>query len=288
MDGYEATRAVRGMAAFKSMPILAMTANTMVGDRDKALAAGMNDHIAKPLNIGQMFEVLARWIKPAVERQALAGREPTAPTTPATEIQIEGIDTLAGLRVCIGNATLYRKMLSGFVSGQSGFGAACAQAIQAGDRTTATRLAHTLKGNAGNIGAVAVQAHAAMLEQALRGEAAAEAIDAHIAATLRLLHPVMGAIEAFLERSSATPALAASEQGASNATPAELSARLNDLRNLLCASEALASLRLEELCALAGDLPQRVALDNAAKALLGYDFDAALDALAAVRFEEQG
>jgi PAS domain S-box-containing protein len=65
MDGYAATRALRRQPQRQSLPIIAMTANAMVGDRDAALAAGMNDHIAKPINVDEMFATLARWISPA-------------------------------------------------------------------------------------------------------------------------------------------------------------------------------------------------------------------------------
>ena len=62
MDGYAATRAIRRQPRRQSLPVIAMTANAMVGDRDAALAAGMNDHIAKPINVAEMFATLARWV----------------------------------------------------------------------------------------------------------------------------------------------------------------------------------------------------------------------------------
>ena len=64
MDGYTATREIRKNPAFKDLPIIAMTANAMAGDREKVMEAGMWDHIAKPLNVGEMFTTIARWIKP--------------------------------------------------------------------------------------------------------------------------------------------------------------------------------------------------------------------------------
>ena len=64
MDGYAATRALRQRPELRALPVIALTANAMVGDRDKALAAGMNDHIAKPIKLEQLFATLARWIRP--------------------------------------------------------------------------------------------------------------------------------------------------------------------------------------------------------------------------------
>jgi PAS domain S-box-containing protein len=68
MDGYAATRALRKRPLRQTLPVIAMTANAMVGDRDAALAAGMNDHIAKPINVNQMFATLARWVTPGSPR----------------------------------------------------------------------------------------------------------------------------------------------------------------------------------------------------------------------------
>jgi CheY-like chemotaxis protein len=64
MDGYEATRQIRQHPMWRDLPVIAMTANALISDREKVLAAGMNDHIAKPLNIDEMFATLARWIHP--------------------------------------------------------------------------------------------------------------------------------------------------------------------------------------------------------------------------------
>ena len=64
MDGYEATRQIRSESRFEGLPIIAMTANAMAGDREKCLEAGMNDHITKPINLDELHAALSRWIKP--------------------------------------------------------------------------------------------------------------------------------------------------------------------------------------------------------------------------------
>ena len=79
MDGYAATRELRGDPKWHDLPIIAMTANAMVGDREKVLAAGMNDHIAKPINVTEMFATLARWIRPEVA--AASGGFAPSPTS---------------------------------------------------------------------------------------------------------------------------------------------------------------------------------------------------------------
>mgnify|MGYP000073658998 CR=1 FL=1 len=63
MDGYEATRKMREQAIYKDLPIIAMTANAMKQDIEKALDSGMNDHIAKPINPDIMLTTMSKWIK---------------------------------------------------------------------------------------------------------------------------------------------------------------------------------------------------------------------------------
>ena len=78
MDGYTATREIRKNPAFKELPIIAMTANAMAGDREKVIEAGMNDHIAKPLNVAEMYATIAKWVKPAVVADAAARQNPAS------------------------------------------------------------------------------------------------------------------------------------------------------------------------------------------------------------------
>ncbi|MEP6873021.1 MAG: response regulator [Burkholderiales bacterium] len=93
MDGYAATRALRQRPELHDLPVIAMTANAMVGDRDKVLAAGMNDHIAKPIKFGELFATLARWVRPGMA--AVAGPVDLGNADPLANPP--RIDTRAGL-----------------------------------------------------------------------------------------------------------------------------------------------------------------------------------------------
>ncbi|WP_169259701.1 response regulator, partial [Aromatoleum diolicum] len=119
MDGYTATREIRRNPAWTHFPVLAMTANTMAGDREKVIAAGMNDHIAKPLNVGEMFVTLAKWIRPATVGAGSVA--PAAAKTAGTLPPLPGIDIDAGLATTMDNHKLYRRMLTRFRDGQSRF-----------------------------------------------------------------------------------------------------------------------------------------------------------------------
>ncbi|MBF0627119.1 MAG: PAS domain S-box protein [Magnetococcales bacterium] len=171
MDGYTATREIRKNPAWDRMPIIAMTANAMAGDREKVIAAGMCDHIAKPLDVEEMFATLARWIVPATEQAVQSPGPRSAPVAPERESiprGIPGLDTESGLKRMVGKRALYGSMLRKFVAGQQDAPARIREALAAGDRETAERLAHTLKGTAGNIGAGGIQEQAGLLEAAIK------------------------------------------------------------------------------------------------------------------------
>ena len=161
-----------------------MTANAMVGDREKVLAAGMNDHIAKPINVTEMFATLARWVRPDV---ASASRS------------FPGIESASALSGMMGDERLYRRLLGMFREREAGFAARFGAACAARDMLTATRLAHDLKSECSTLGAMAVREAAEALEEACASGAPSEEIDALLAAVIGHLDPViagLGALEA--------------------------------------------------------------------------------------------
>ncbi len=188
MDGYEAVRRIRAETDFAALPVIAMTAHAMAEERERCLAAGMNDHIAKPIDPETMFHTLLRWL-PRLSQQ---GTHPVAGQQElAGDFCIQGIDTAAGLRRVAGNADLYRKLLEKYANAQAGAVQEIRRAFSAGDRETAERVAHTVKGVSGNIGAVAAQEAAARLEAAVRAgdetEAQIAALDEALAAAIRAI-----------------------------------------------------------------------------------------------------
>ena len=177
MDGYTATRRIRQRKEYDNLPILAMTANAMAGDREKSLEVGMNDHIAKPINVTNMFTTLAKWITPT---------KPTGPRMGSVSIHdnydsplpdIEGLDTEAGLHIAQGNRRLYQKLLIKFRDDQRDFARRFHEARISDDVDAATRYAHTLKGVAGNIGATALQEVAFGLENMCTANESGDAIE---------------------------------------------------------------------------------------------------------------
>ncbi|MEN0107006.1 MAG: response regulator [Pseudomonas sp.] len=169
MDGYAATQQIRANPATRSLPVIAMTASAMKGDMEKALAAGMDDYITKPLDVTSMFTIIGRWIKPVAVSTAVPPPPeqvaPPAPTAEAELASLAGIDVAAGLAICMNNEGLYRKMLGLFLPQAQHFEAQFAEQLEQGDRAAMERLAHTLKGTAANIGASGVEAAAFNLQR---------------------------------------------------------------------------------------------------------------------------
>jgi two-component system sensor histidine kinase/response regulator len=199
MDGFQASREIRANPVFDKLPIVAMTANAMAGDREKVLAAGMQDHIAKPVNVAEMYATLARWLRPAPGQAAPAALRPPAQASGAASTALPAlpmVDVRAGLATAMGDEKLYRRLLVKFREGQQDFAAMFVQALMGGDATAPERLAHTLKGVAGNIGARHVQAAAQELEQACQQGAAREVLERLLALVVMELDPLLAALQA--------------------------------------------------------------------------------------------
>ena len=171
LDGLSATAEIRRLPAFANLPIVAMTANAMEQDRERCLAAGMNDYVAKPIDPDALSRVLLKWVRPGAFQRADVAREAPLPDDgEAVDIprDIDGLDTDLGLRHANGRRALYLSMLRRFVDGQRPAIAELSAALDRDDWDGAERLAHTLKGNAATIGATRLPIEAGALESALR------------------------------------------------------------------------------------------------------------------------
>jgi HPt (histidine-containing phosphotransfer) domain-containing protein len=154
----------------KGIPIIAMTANVMAGDREKCLEAGMNDHVAKPIEPDNLFKTLVQWIAPrdSEATQAefeLSGKKIAEDKLPGN---LEGIDIAEGLRRVGGNRKLYRKLLVEFFQDHREDVHAIRKGLDQEDLETAKRIAHTIKGVSGSIGAGDLHRDAESLDFALK------------------------------------------------------------------------------------------------------------------------
>ena len=184
MDGLEATRRIRAQAAYAELPIIAMTAHAMTGDREKSLAAGMNDHITKPIDTAALYKVLKRWLRHRVMLSPTPAEPGPAPEDELAGLpELPGIDRVEALRVLNSKADLFVKMLYDFRKNFGTLPTMLRQWAAAGDWEEIGKRAHTVKGVSGYIGSVELQRSAERLENMVRNderEGAGECLTAFI------------------------------------------------------------------------------------------------------------
>ncbi len=171
MDGLTATKEIRKLDQFKDLPILAMTANAMDQDKEKCAEAGMNDHVAKPIDPDDLFNALLKWIKPKTSplvKEAKQIKEVEAINQTTGLDSIVGLDTKLGLKRVMGKMPLYLNMLKKYVETGHTAVSDLRNALAMNDQEVAERIAHTFKGVNGNIGASALQAMADSIEKLVK------------------------------------------------------------------------------------------------------------------------
>jgi len=277
MDGLTATKILRAHPHLQQLPIIAMTAHAMAEEAQRCLDAGMNDHVAKPVDPGTFFATIARWTR-AHRREVLE-----VPVTPPSQTgfrsaegeiilpQIGGVDVAAGLQRVAGNKRLYRDLLTQFAVKHEFTGTTIRQALASGDRSKAERLTHSLKGAAGNLGLNEIFQTAGKLEGAIRvSQAGIEDLIEELTAVLdrqvRNIHaafPVGGADEKTRLDSRPTD-------------PEEVLAALANLKELLESNDADAPEAYRNLAAVLGDSDSPSRLEALGAAVNSFDFEAAL------------
>jgi PAS domain S-box-containing protein len=205
MDGFEAASAIRAMG-FGTLPILAMTANAMEEDRRRALQAGMDGYLAKPIDVDELVNALRRLTGRADTATDAAAGEAAAPAHPELlPALLPGIDLRATLPRFGGSFAGFAAVFRRFERSQGGVVNEVRALLAAGDRVRAGQLIHRLRGVAANLGATEVASHALDLEQALR-------FDDEAALALRLAR-LDAALATVLEAARELPAEAAAAAG---------------------------------------------------------------------------
>jgi two-component system sensor histidine kinase/response regulator len=238
MDGYEAAREIRRDPRRAGLPIVAMTAHALADERQRCREAGMNDHVAKPVDPDELFAVLARVlgraVLPAVDRVPPVG--PTLPVGPAPPVgpaspplEVPGVDVASALARLGGNRKLLVRLLLELAREWRDGAARIAAELARGARADAERHAHTLRGAAANLGADGVAAAARTVEDSIRhgdGPALREALPA-LAACLETT------LDAVTARLSSVTTPDAPRPDADANSPRDLGRLVSDLGALL-------------------------------------------------------
>jgi HPt (histidine-containing phosphotransfer) domain-containing protein len=253
-----------------------MTAHAMVEERQRCMEAGMDDHVIKPIDPDVMFATLGKWFRsghasgspaPAKAERCLGG-----PDSP----KLNWVNISDGMRRVAGNDRLYFSLVRQFIEGQSGIPEQIRQAMTSGDLKTAERLAHTIKGVSGNLGAAAVQEAAASLEGAIRhGDGSPHGTGALLDALASALKSTVAELETLVEsRPAERPAMPPAD-----VDPARLKSIVERLEEMITESDGDT---LDYLESVMRDLSSAFTPEDVAgleKAVQGFDFEEAQNLL---------
>ncbi len=310
MDGYEATKHIRSNPEYDSMPIIAMTAHAMVEEKERCIAAGMNGHIAKPIEIKMLYNTLRSVLQSGTpsrmhtSAQFQFSAQPGIPTPPSPEVQqktmspdapldrkllfssmLVGFNVEKALSRLGGNIKLYHNLLSRFAVNYKDTGAEMRELLEAGDFASLQRQAHTIKGLAGSIGDDPLAETAETLEK-LSAKAGETKTDGNMyseelqQATQTFstdLAKVVAIIQSCLDAISATEA--PKETPPKTEVDIEaLSQGLVRLEALLSDDDATAQSSFESMADIMKSIDGTLS-GNIAKAMSEFDFESALESL---------
>jgi HPt (histidine-containing phosphotransfer) domain-containing protein len=259
-----------------------MTANVMESDREKCTEAGMNDHVAKPIDPDQLFAALLRWIKPRRDANGASADTAAPPKTAAPAAQaadtdtpaIAGIDTRSALKRTGGNRKRYEGLLRKFAEQQAAAVQEIRAAMAAGDTATAQRAAHSLKGAAGNLGAGALAEAAAKAETALTTE---QGVESALESLARSLDAAVEAIR------TALPAeVSANGAGQASTDPATVVEPLTRLKKLLETDDGEAAEFIVDARPNLSGVLTGAEIESLIGLVGNFDFEAALKCLSGI------
>ncbi|MBE9545439.1 MAG: response regulator, partial [Proteobacteria bacterium] len=273
MDGYTATREIRNLKSeIRNVPVIAMTAHAMTGDREKSIQAGMNDHVAKPIDPEALFTTLLKWIQRPADREN--DQLPETETSKSSKVEdsdrsplpfqadgnddlppsLAGFDLAAGLKRLQGNRRLYRKLLLDFANGYREASENIHHALIANDINQVHSLVHNIKGLAGNLSATDLQNAAAEMDSSVKKALSGEKLmpgqlESNLSAVKKALEEALASCQT-LERSNNKKA-GVTSGGSSVSMPPDLARQtagqllaavdMGDITDLKSIAEALKS-----------------------------------------------
>jgi two-component system sensor histidine kinase/response regulator len=174
MDGVTATREIRKNPQLTKLPIIALTANVMVSEQKEFVDAGITDHIGKPIDPDRLVATLAKWVRPIRPAGSTPVGQTSQDSAPEPLPDLPGVNVSESVRRMGGNVVLYYSLLDKFRVKERDISTSIREALASEDRSTAERMAHTLRGITGTLGAKTLQELAESLEKSIKNGASGE------------------------------------------------------------------------------------------------------------------
>jgi len=278
MDGYQTTAQIRSdpRFTFDKLPIIAITAHALDSDRQKALESGLNDYISKPIDVQRLTSVLLQWLKAKNGKAARRSQERPTHDTPSEKVlermrkECAQLDTEAALARLGGNQTLYHRLLNMFCEENAQTAQKIRQAWLTGQSDEARRLAHTIKGLAGTIGATALANAAKALETSIAQNQTA-LVEQYIEQTEACLTELIGTI--------ASTKKSVQSENTSTFAPESIRVNLKKLMRLLEEGNVEAVDITEQLLKDMDGTQIQQEFASVAQTIRRYDFTSALEVL---------
>ncbi len=277
LDGYQATAQIRlePHLTADQLPIIALTAHALVGDREMALAAGFNDYLTKPIVFEDLRAALLRWLTPQPDQlvEAVQTSLSLAQTEQVLPPETDLIDQKSALARLGHNEKLYQRLLALFPENQGQAVQNLRQALQAGDLPTARRLAHTLKGTAATLGAEQLSLAAKNLELAC-AEGNSAFYETGLEQVALKLALTLAEVKRLVDQTSPQPEPTPAPEV--EAAPVNLGLQLGQLAQLLRESDAQAVAFIDHLLQQPHELRLQTELEAVRRVIRRYDFETAL------------
>ncbi|MES9970256.1 MAG: transporter substrate-binding domain-containing protein [Candidatus Thiodiazotropha sp.] len=282
MDGYEATRRIRAHSSQSELPLIAMTAHAMADERERCLAAGMNEHIPKPIEPARLYKVLSRWLKPATThstQQPLARQQDLDIAFPP---RLPGIDLQWGLQRVGGNGRLFRNLLEEFITNHSQDIVKLEKNLQHAELDSAKRTLHTLEGVSGNIGARNLQQASKDLHYELTKEG--NSPPSQLPASYRqTFAELFNGLRNYLEESLSIETITDTPTATHAETQVNIDKLITSLDDMLAAGDPDAKGLFQTLNHLLKHKDVTDLTNRLGSQIRDYDFDLARDSLATLR-----
>ena len=276
MDGFQATAVIRKNKRFEDLPIIAMTAHAMAGDRERCLKSGMDEHLSKPIDPEQLYARLSHWLKPAEPSSEIseAALQPQQIDTLLPK-ELPGIDLQWGVQRIGGNAKLYRNLLIEFLERHKDEVKHINDQLAVADYNKARRIVHTLQGVAGNIGAEKVEEAAKKLEHVIIERPTTD-ISKQIGAFELVFSELIGSLEKLVSESESGAPIESEIQ----ITNTERMSLLTSIRKLVDEGDAEARILLNENLSQLNTPRTGQLIQDLLEQLNQYDFEEAQLSLA--------